>query len=146
MANSKYYTEQEMWKTFPENPDIDKRKFLLIIKTFFYLLMKSVIDEGKVYFFPNKLGIFGTFKSKTKPKMVDFSHFKKTGQTIFRRNLHTHGLMTKTTWIMRWPKFDVGDASLNNVFRYKCTRDFNRYLASKIKNENTINKYYDYDN
>lgn len=62
------------------------------------------------------------------------------------KNLHSQGLMAKIAWIMRWPKFNIGDTYVHNVYNFKATRTFTRYLAAKIKKENIIHKYYDYDN
>lgn len=71
MANSKYYTERNAYDTFPLKDEVSLEQFLLIVRTFFYQLMLAVVDEGKVFWFPNQLGVFGVFKTKTKGKMID---------------------------------------------------------------------------
>jgi len=94
-SNNAYFTVKDIYKSFSDKDDISLAQFRLICDTFFHLLTKSMVNEGKVYYLPPTLGTLGIYKiSKTK-KMIDFDLYKKTGYKLNIRNLHTHGSMVK---------------------------------------------------
>lgn len=95
MADSRYFGERDIYEAYDNKHNISWETFTLITRTFFLHLIEAVIDEGKVFSFPNKLGIFGVFKTKTKAKMIDYNHYKKTGEKVMMRNFHSHGYMAK---------------------------------------------------
>lgn len=92
--SNKYLTEKDIYKDF-DNKEISAAQFKLICNTFFHLLTKSMIEEGKIYYLPPKLGTIGIYKIGKTKKMLDFDLYKKTGYKVNIRNLHTHGSMVK---------------------------------------------------
>lgn len=95
-SNNRYYHEDDLYDVFP-NKEIKRDTYKDILRTFFYEMTLQAIEEGTLFRFPKKLGVFGVFKTKTKPKMIDFNHLRKTGEKRKVTNMHSHGFMTKTT-------------------------------------------------
>lgn len=144
-SNNIYAHESDMFASYPNKYNLTKAEYALLIRTFSYLLIKSCVDEGKVYTLPAKLGRVGVVKINNQGrKILDYNYFKKTGEIAYIKNLHSGGYIAKFHWFQDWPKFDIGDASMANVFRVKLARDSARYLSKSIKLNNTISKYYDY--
>lgn len=88
-----YVTEREIFLAYSNPKNLTKAEFMLILSTFFYALMKSIIDEGKVYYLPPKMGTIGVCKTKSKGKMINYQHYKETGEKIRMKNLHSNGMM-----------------------------------------------------
>lgn len=66
-SNKPYFTEVDIYATYPDK-EVSSLEFKLVLKTFFHLLSKSMVDEGKVYYLPPKLGTLGIYKiPSTKP-------------------------------------------------------------------------------
>lgn len=96
-SNNIYLTEYDMFKTYPNKFNISKEEFLLILRTFNFLLGKSIIDEGKIYKFPFNLGILGVFKNKSKGKKIpDWKYYKKTKELTSIKNFHSDNYIAKT--------------------------------------------------
>jgi hypothetical protein len=94
-SSKKYLNEKDIYAAFKLKDTISKPVFDLICNTFFHLLTKSMIEEGKVYYLPPKMGTIGIYKIGKTKKMIDFDLYKKTGLKVNIRNLHTHGSMVK---------------------------------------------------
>ena len=90
-----YLNLKDLYKASSLEETLTFKEFELISNTFFHLLTKSMIDEGKVYYLPPTLGTIGVYKTKKTKKMLDFDLYKKTGIKANIRNLHSHGAMAK---------------------------------------------------
>lgn len=125
-----------------DNPhNLSQAEFATIIKTFNYLFIKSMIDQGYIYKLPNSLGIMLVAKKKQKRKgVMDFKHYMQTGERQFITNNHSGGFRAHFTWIMKknYGKMYKGFA---NLATFKPVRYFKRYLADCIKNRQTMNNY-----
>jgi hypothetical protein len=91
--NRAYVSETDIFQSYPNSHNLTKADFVLINSTFFYALTKSIIDEGKVYYLPPMMGTIGVCKTKTKGKMINYQHYKETGEKIKMQNLHSNGMM-----------------------------------------------------
>lgn len=79
-TNKNYLNERDAFKSYPNPYNIKFRDYKLILKTFFWFLMRSVIATGINYVFPYKLGIFGVRKKPTWGRGVfDYKLYKETG-------------------------------------------------------------------
>lgn len=139
-----YYKDKDIYEVYPDKDKISFSDFKLISKTFFHLLTKSMVDEGKVYYLPPKLGTLGIYKTAKTKKMIDYDLYKKTGIKANIQNRHSHGHMGKFYWQTIWPRYRVSTLENPTIFRYKAPRYLSRYLAKQIKENNTISKYYDF--
>lgn len=144
-TNKNYYTDIDIWETYENPHKITKAQFNLALHTFVFAMIKSIIDEGKVYYLPPKLGKIGITKGTNKgKKILDYDYFKKTGDKKYHKNFHSSGYLARFNWMKDFTRFNIGNQRATNVFDIKLCRYFSRYLASQIKNNNVINKYYDY--
>jgi hypothetical protein len=143
-ANKSYVTETEIFKAYPNKHELTKAEFMFISSTFFYALSKSIIDEGKVYYLPPKMGTIGVYKTKTKGKMINYQHYKETGEKIKMQNLHSNGLMAMFYWNTHYTRFKLSSLDKQSLYVFKAPRAHTRYLSKQIKEKNTITKYYDY--
>jgi hypothetical protein len=143
-SNKYYVTEKEIFEVYSNTSDITKNEFMLISSTFFYILMKSIIDEGNVYYLPPMMGSIGVCKTKTKGKLVNYQHFKMTGEKIKITNAHSSGLMALFSWNTAYTRFKLSSQLKSKIFIFKAPRDMARYLSQQIREKNTITKYYDY--
>jgi len=103
-SNRYYYNDLDIFKSYANEFGISKEQFLLIMRTFNFLLTKSVIDTGKVYKLPNRLGLVYMRKYKSKGKrIVDFNVLTKTGEITYHKNLHSQGYIAKYFWHKTFP-------------------------------------------
>ena len=142
-SNKVYYSEVDIYKTFPDKDKVSLYDYKLISQTFFYLLMSSIIKDGKVYQLPFGLGTLSVRKRPVIGRGVfDYHLYQKEGIKLWKKNLHSEQFAATIFWDTRWPRYSINNAG--HVFRFSATRHFNRELSHTIKQENTINKYYDY--
>lgn len=144
-TNKVYLTDQDIFETYSNSHQLKKIEFITILRVFSYLLTKTIIDGGKVFSLPLRLGKLGVIKFKNiGKKIIDYNHFNKTGEKILLKNYHSAGYIAKFYWMRDWPAFGIGSNDINNIFGLKLCRDFSRYLAKQIKDNNAINRYYEY--
>ena len=143
--NSTYYTDIDIFNSYDNPHKIDKNTFLLILRTFMVLFVKSMVEEGKVYTLPYFLGVLGVRKRKpAKPVYVDYGHYRKTGEKRMHLNFHSNGYIAR----FKWNKPDLRLPG-STPYKFLLCQDFQasrqtvRYLAKQIREQNTINKYYD---
>jgi len=80
----------DFYQDFPEKDLVDKVTYKIILRTFNYMLMKSIIDEGKLYHLPGGLGVLGVFKIPVIGRGVfDYQLFKREGVKVWKKNLHS---------------------------------------------------------
>lgn len=142
--NKSYLNDNDIFKAYSNPYNLTKHEFLLIMRTFFYSLMKSMIEEGKVYYLPPKMGSIGVYKTSNTKRFVNYEAYKKDGVRTYYKNYHSGGYIAKFFWNTNWVRFNVGDPLRSNLFTFKAPRYFTRHLSKQIKENNTINKYYDY--
>lgn len=144
-SSKTYLTDLDIFKSYSNSFNLNKAEFLQILRTFIFLLVKSIIDEGKVYSLPKNLGKLGVIKILGKgKKVIDYNHYNKTGEKVYMKNHHSSGYFAKFYWMTDWPRFNIGDTRINNLYEFKVCRTSSRYLAKQIKEFNAINRYYEY--
>lgn len=120
---------------------LSTKEFRLILGTYHALLTKEMVDNGKVYMLPNSLGYIGVFKRNTVGKgMFNYKLYAEEGIKSFIKNRHSSNLAANFVWFHSFPYRGV-DRHLINTFKFRAVRDSKRYLASIIKNENSIHIY-----
>lgn len=138
-----YKDFNDIYLSYPHADSVTKAQFKLILKTFNYLLIKSMVDEGKVYQLPKKLGVMGVFKLPVAGRGVfDYKLFHTDGTKLWRKNLHSSSYAAQFKWKLLFPRTDL-PTYISKPFRWNATRYWRRYLARQIKENNTINLYYD---
>lgn len=94
--NKFYYNDLDLFESYSNEYNITKEQFLLILRTFNFLLIKSVIDEGKVYTLPLRLGLIYMKKTKSKgKKIIDFGAYAKTKEITYLKNMHSQGYIAQ---------------------------------------------------
>lgn len=118
---------------------------MLITKTLFYTLFQEVVNNGTIYKLPFSLGLMGVRKKATYGRgAFDYKLYSETGQKYWRKNLHSDRWVGRIKWDIKW-LYVMGSRDIPLwIYKFKPCRDFSRYLAKQIKENNTINKYYDY--
>ncbi len=138
-----YRSCTEAFKTY-ENPyQLTQTEYNLIVRSFFVLLGQSMVNTGRNYLLPFGLSSLGIAKVPTFGRGVfDYQRYKETGEKIYKKNTHSSGMIGIFKWDNRWPRFKVPPPAY--TFKFSACRDLARYLAKRIRENNTIIKYYDY--
>jgi hypothetical protein len=133
----------DFYKTFEGKDEVTPAEYRLIQKTFFNLLTRSMIYEGKVYKLPEKIGAIGVFMVGEEKKFYNFQHYKETGQKIYIRNNHSD----KKQFGIKYISGDKFSSFLpiSRMFKFKANRRFSRELAKAIKEKNTGSLYLPYE-
>lgn len=135
-------TTKNLWDNYENPKGIEYNDFMSIIKTFNYLFMKSMIDQGYVYSLPNKLGIMlvTKYKQPKGKKLLNFAHYMKTGEKIYITNKHSDGFRANFKWLTRnyYTRIYKG---FHQMASFHPVRRFKRYLADCIKNRQTMDNY-----
>ena len=121
---------------------VDKKKYVKILREFFKLLSKEIIEEAYEYKIPHGLGFLYIHKYKSKKKPVDWKrtreYFKTHGvkKYIYFMNTHSGG------WSARW-YWDKRAAILKNksLYKFVAIRKNKRAVGKTIRENNTIKKY-----
>lgn len=80
----------DSFQTYANEFGLTLNEYRLIIRTFGRLLMRSIQEEGKVYYLPFRTGSLGVYKIPTSKRGVfNYEHYKHTGEKIYIRNYHS---------------------------------------------------------
>lgn len=128
-----------------ENPhNITRTEYRKILYAFNSLLANAIIYEGVTFVLPKGVGTLGVYKKPTtKRGYFDYATFNKTGIKRWIQNHHSGNFRAKVIWNLSVPWCQL-PVIVHNMFRFKPARLVNRTLAKAIKEQNTINLYYDY--
>lgn len=141
--NSGYKNISKSFSAYENRFNISYRDFIFIIKSFLVLLSESIVNDGKVYKLPYGLGSLGVRRRPTYGRGVfDYELFKKEGIKVWKKNMHSGMYSAQVFWDKRSNRYTLPDYT--HVFKLRPCRDLARYLSQQIKNNNSINKYYDY--
>lgn len=79
-----FYNRSELEKV------VDKKTYVDINKVFFIFLSKAMIETGYIFRVPYNIGSFYVGKRKSgKKKILDYPHYRRTGEMVFRRMSQT---------------------------------------------------------
>ena len=124
-----------------DSPTKDRNKYNTITKTFNELLMDAIIESGRYFYLPSRIGYLGVHKrsSKRKKPAPDFTGVWKGLPMRKHKNKHSESFYGKFDWIR-------GQflSKYSNLYRFTPSRDNARKLAKGIKNKNLIHKYIHY--
>lgn len=118
-------------------------QFRLIQKTFFHLLRKAMLYEGRVFKFPEGIGTIGVFWTGKEKRYYNFQHYKETGEKIYIRNAHSDKKQFGIKYVAG-DKFQA-EIPLSFLFKFKANRGFARELAQALKVKNTSSLYIPYE-
>lgn len=128
----------DIYKTI-EREDIHKDTFLLVNKIFFILLSKSMIQKGNIYKLPYRLGYTYIGKRRSgKKKILDYAHYKKTGEMIFRKTSQADNYIAFFNWDK---KGQVANWSFKNTIKFTPVRSNKKELTKAIRQNNTMGLY-----
>lgn len=143
----KYAGLEEVWNSYPNKDELPfkttaekKRKFKEVLKTFNYLFMKAVVDTGYSYRLPSRNGRILVVKRKSKRKIPDMAHYRKTGVWRYHDNKHTDGYYASIRWLKYPPYSIVRNAS---IYKFRPSTGMKKYLYHSITENNTMIKYYE---
>ena len=137
------FLHKDFYDRYEDKEEITQQEYRLIQKTFFNLLTKSMIYEGKVYRLPEKIGAIGVFMTGEEKKYYNYQHYKDTGEKIFIRNNHSDKKQYGIKFISA-DKF-TSLTPITRLFKFKASRRFSRELAKAIKEKNTGSLYLPYE-
>lgn len=70
-----------MYETYKKKDAIDSSLFIKVLKVFFALLAKNIVEKGYIYRLPKGLGAIGIMKTHVGiKKVLNYPHYKKTGE------------------------------------------------------------------
>ena len=142
----KYRQESSFFDSYSNTHEISKVQFVLIIKTFFYLLTRRLL-EGHVYKLPFGVGLIGCLRqpiSKVTKGVFDYQLYKTTGIKRYHQNTHSHNQLVRIRWILT-KHTDIVPKWFQTFFKFEPTRDWKREIATKIKSNFSILKYQPYE-
>lgn len=141
-----YLSEADFYTTYEDKYNIGAHKFILILKTFFYILGQELL-EGKVFKLPSGTGLIGVFKKKpVKGTHHSFNYklFKETGQKSYFKNKHSDDYVLTFDWRLNKNSTDM-PVTVRQLYYFEPSRDLKRQLAKKIQAGTSVYKYYDYE-
>ena len=74
--------------------------------------------------------------------MVNYQHFKDTGELTFYANRHTNGYIASVRWLNKAP-YNIFTTPYPSAFKFTPTREFKREIAKVIQSTNMMSKYYE---
>ena len=138
MSKKKSVTLVDFYEQYP-NKKVDWATYRQVLKTFNFVLMKTLIETGDIYKLPKRLGTLSIRKFKGGGNRFKMSHYKATGEKIFFKNKHSDGYYAR----FHWEKNDSYMVLATSIFwKYRAARYHTRALAQHIF-KNSIHKYYD---
>lgn len=127
---------------FPAKDQITKIYFYEVVKTFFALMIESIINTGVTYKIPYGIGLIGV--TKNKPYWSTLLDWKSTkannGELTYFTDTSTDGLRPKFFWRKR--RCDGATFTFTDVWRLRWPRSTKRLLMHEALQNNKIIKYY----
>lgn len=138
-------TRQDLYGDYPNPHNLSKEEIKLILDTFHFSLMKDMIDTGTAYILPFQLGLLGVFRVGVYGRGVfDYQLYKDTGIKRYHRNNGTNQEVAVFKWIRTFGHYS--SKLRHSVYNFKASRHWKRYIAKRMKENNSILSYYYYDN
>lgn len=140
-ADNNYLSLFKTFKTYKNEFNLTEQQFNIIIKSFFFILLREMIQKAKTFALPNKLGVFGIRKTPTHGRgYFDYQLYRNTGIKRYLRNNHSEQLVARIYWNQAYNRMRD---KLVCIFKLAPSRKFTRGLSQYIKNNNSISQYYD---
>lgn len=81
-----YLTLGDLYKRSELNKVVNKSTYIDINKVFFIFLSKAMVETGYIFKLPLNIGSVYIGKRRGgKKKVLDYPHYRKTGELLFRR-------------------------------------------------------------
>jgi hypothetical protein len=122
---------------------MDIKKIKLIWDTFAKVLTKNLVEEGKGYILPARMGTLQMRKKQTKKGFtLDFNKTRQAGVKVYQNNSHSDGYYAFLFWDTRKPHCMM---PYKGLYKLEFVRANKRYVAKQIKQNNAIVKYFEID-
>ena len=136
---------RKFYEDYPNPNNLSPEEIRLITDTFHYSLLKDIVDSGASYLLPFKLGLLGIFRVSVFGRGIfDYQLYKETGIKRYHKNNNTGQEVAVFRWIKTFPYFH--SKLRYNVYTFKPSRFWKRYVATRMKSDQSILSYYYYDN
>lgn len=133
-------TQTKLYKDYKNPHNLKKEEIRLIADTFHYLLMHDIIENGSCYILPFKIGELTVTRIPVHGRGVfDYQLFKDTGIKRYHKNNNSSQEVAIFKWRRRFPYYK--DLYSGNVYAFKASRFWKRYLASRMKSDKSIFTY-----
>lgn len=142
LQKPKAYTYKDMYEsTYYNNKyNLSYEQFSKILETFGGMLLESIIETGFDFKLPHRFGYLGIRKFFSKrPNIIDWQHYKHTGEKIKIKNTHSEGYSAKFVWTHGGYYSQI---KYKGLYLFKPNRTYARLLAKRIKENNYIVKYF----
>lgn len=142
--DSTSYTAVDMYydEDYTNPYNLELKDYVKILETFNDLFAQSIVETGYDFVLPNRLGFLSIKKRKQKSKTTDYKYYLETGHLRKYINKATEGYRAKFYWDQRQPQASFRNRTL---YKFYPVRTLNRTLAKKLKEENYITKYFEYE-
>lgn len=124
-----YLTEEKNFSDF-----MPFHTFRAILVDYFTWVRNSVLEEGREFIIPFRLGKWFISRSKAKASeekyRIDFGETRKLGKTVYHLNEHTNGY----NYVWSWDRTMCKNYTIN-AYRFIPTRYNKRRLCDILKNQ-----------
>ena len=125
-----------------KEPEFIFAEYKKFIEAFNKSFIDHIINTGKLYVLPEKLGVLGVLKKKSKAKVPNWKKWKEEGIYEYYDNSHTDGYKCCIYHLLAKEQKEKH----NTKYRYKSLRYTSRRTAKLLKeNDRLIHKYQAYD-
>jgi len=134
-------TAKDTYDSFPNKETISYEAYIKIIRLFFVLMFKFMLENSKIFRFPKSIGYFGMRKAKmTNRKTIDLNHYRLTGEKVRKKlNMDGTGHYAILKW---WNAKNVCSVRKRRVFKFKASKQTERTIREYIRSNNILHTYY----
>lgn len=140
MYSRQSYTAKDFYESYKQDIepdtvyDVDFDTYRAIIYDYFKFIRDQIIQEGKEFYLPYRLGTIQIIKRQpktytSKSLRYDWKSMKELGKPVYYLNEHTQGFKYRFHWLKQ-------DCLFTNKTKYMfiASRDNKRWLARILKN------------
>ena len=130
-----------MYDSFKRKNEISLQDFNLAARVFFALVAKSLIEGPLAVRLPRRMGVLMIRKNRLNKKLMDFPHYKRTGEVRLLKNDPSNSGGWMATYY--WDKsIKYCDTTRKSGVMFTPTRGNKVKLTRAIKFNNMLNKYW----
>ena len=141
MANSvKRYTVKDIYKIGKAQKRVKYSNYRKAYILFIEKVMEQVIKKGAAFKIPEGMGTLQIRKKICKTQAIDFKKSKELEMLVYHNNFHSGTYRAFYHWDKAAPHCNFLNKSL---WKFVGTRHNKRFLAKCIKEDNSINLYFE---
>lgn len=139
---------EDIWQSYENKDKIPgatlkqkEKNFKNILKIFNSILLKTLIETGETIKLPKRSGYLSIRKKDhSKRKILNFHHYRETGEKLYYRNLHTDNSHVYFVY----EKCGYHTLPNGGLFLFNPVKHARKTLAARLLSEpSLINKYYE---